>query len=140
MSFVTTGLIASFLSTVVLYSLFSYEEKRGTRFLSRARVYADVLVLRVARSLHGVFQFVGRDLVRQLARYVYHQVLRTTLTVTRRCEDALRNAIRTNKTLAKSVDEERAVRSKLEEVALHKATVALSEEEKRQHRDKMLQG
>jgi hypothetical protein len=140
MSFVTTGLIASTLSTVVLYALFSYEGKRGGRFFSRARVYADVLVLRISRSLHDVLRFIGRDLVRQLARYVYHQVLRTTLVLTRRCEDALRNAIRTNKTLAKSVDEERAVHSKLEEVAFHKATVALSEEEKRQHRDKMLQG
>lgn len=140
MDAVTTGLVASTVATVLFSGLFFYEGKRGVRLLGRARAYADVFVLRGERALHDTTRFIGKDLVRQLARYSYHQFLRTVLALTRRCEDALRNAIRTNKTIAKTQEDEREVRSKLEEIALHKATVALSEEEKRKRREKTLQG
>lgn len=139
MDSVLIGFLTSALLTVVLLLLFSYEARTGKRFLGRARAYADVAVVESSRALHRAFRFIGRDLIRQFGRYLYHQALRGILAFTRRFEDTLRNAIRTNRTLARTSDEEREVRSKLEEVAYHKATVALSEEEKRQHREKVLE-
>lgn len=140
MDSVLIGFLASVLLAVVFVFLFSYEERTGKRLLGRARAYADVAVVETSRAIRRVLRFIGRDLIRQFGRYLYHQALRGILAFTRRFEETLRNAIRTNRTLARTSDEEREVRSKLEEVAYHKATVALSEEEKRQHRERMLEG
>lgn len=140
MDSVLIGFLASVLLAVVLVFLFSYEERTGKRLLGRTRAYADVAVVETSRAIRRALRFIGRDLIRQFGRYLYHQALRGILAFTRRFEETLRNAIRTNRTLARTSDEEREVRSKLEEVAYHKATVALSEEEKRQHRERMLEG
>ncbi len=48
--------------------------------------------------------------------------------------------MRVNKTLAKNAERESETRTKLEEIALHKVATALSEEEKKAHKDKMLNG
>jgi hypothetical protein len=140
MSPITTGLIASILSLFLLSLLFLYEERKGVRFLGKLRVYADIVVLKTTRAVHSMLRFVGRDFVRQVFHYASHQVLRFILFLIRRVEEALRNAIRVNKTLAKSVEEERDTRTKLEEIAFHKAANALSDEEKKEHKDRMLQG
>jgi len=55
-------------------------------------------------------------------------------------ERAVRNIMRTNKTLARSAERERATRTKLEEVALHKIEVALSDKERAVHKERALNG
>jgi hypothetical protein len=138
MSFVTGGLVVSIVVTILLIVLFSYEAKRGARVLEGVRAYADSLVIRVGKSIHNVLRFTGREFMRQVFHYAFHTFLRLILALIRRFELALRNAIRVNKTLAKNVEEESEVLSKLGAIAQHKAETALTPEEKKQHRDRML--
>ena len=134
------GLLGSVIFTVALSLLFRYEKRKNVRIFGKVRAYADVFVLRTIRGAHMLLRFIGRDLVRQIFHYLFHTFLRLVLAVVARCEEALRKAMQVNRTLARSVDEENRTRSKLEEIAFHKATHALSEEEKREHRERMLQG
>ena len=55
-------------------------------------------------------------------------------------EDAIQNIIRVNKTLAKNAERESDTMNKLEEIALHKLEHALTEDEKRAHLEKTLNG
>lgn len=140
MTFVVTGLITSALVTLILSSLFTYEEKRGARFFERLRSHADVTVLRVLHAMEKTLRYIGKDFVRQLVRYFFHTVLRATLALTEWSEVRIKSAITTNRNLAKNAEREHAARSKLEELTLHKAEHALNEEEKRAHKDKVLEG
>jgi hypothetical protein len=103
-------------------------------------VHADVLVLRVTRGFHTLIVFIGTDFIRQIFHYLFHKILKSGLALLKGAEQYLRTMMRVNKTLAKSAERQSATRTKLEEIALHKAENALTEEEKRAHKDKMLGG
>ncbi|HEU4677237.1 MAG TPA: hypothetical protein VFS75_00795 [Candidatus Paceibacterota bacterium] len=135
-----TGLVVSALVALILNAFFLHEERTGKRVLGRLRAKADIGVLRAGRQLRAALHYIGRDFLRQLFHYLFHRVLKAALALIRRIELALRNAIRVNKSLAKSVDAERLERTKLEEIAFHKAATALSDEEKRERRERMLEG
>jgi hypothetical protein len=120
--------------------LFKYEERRRMRFLNHARTQFDFVVLRITHALHRVTDMVGRDTFRQIFHYMLHIVLRVILVVNKQWEKSLRNMIQVNKAMAQNAERDRKTRNKLEEVALHKLRTALTEEEKKLHKDKILEG
>lgn len=139
-SVVVYGLIASGVLVSALVILFRYEHKKGRRFADKARCHADFLVLKVSHSFHTGLTYVGKDALRQTFHYVFHTVLSLVLKFIKQCENGLRNAIRSNKTIARNAERESVTLSKLEEIALHKIASALTEEEKKKHKDKILRG
>lgn len=134
------GLIVSSVLGFILIMLFRHEYKKGRRFADKARRHADFLVLKISHSFHKGLQYVGRDALRQTFHYVFHTILFLVLKLIKQCENGLRNAIRSNKTIARNAERESATLSKLEEIALHKIATTLTEEEKKAHKDKTLQG
>lgn len=140
MPVVFSGLLVSLVVVIALGVLFSYEETHQERFADRVRVRADFYVLKIRYFIHSAYRRITNDLTKQVFRYVYHLVLRVFLSLVTRAERLLRENMRVNKTLAKYADRESTTRSKLEELALHKAETALTGEEKKRHRDKMLEG
>ncbi len=140
MDFALIGFFTSALIAFVLHQFFKYEEKNGVRVGARIRSHADFFVIKAEHTFHRMLRFVGMDFIRQILHYFFHTVLNATLVFLKRCEQGLRNVKRVNKTIAKSVEQESELRSKLEEIALHKVATALSEEEKKEHREKMLNG
>lgn len=139
-SVVVYGVAVSFVAVLFLIVLFRHENKRGTRFADRMRTHADFYILKVAHTLHVGLHYVGRDALRQIFHYAFHTVLSLVLKFTKRCETALRNAIRSNKTIARNAERESATLTKLEEIALHKVASALTENEKKEHKDRILSG
>ncbi len=137
---VVYGLAASLTLTIFLIMLFSHEGKRGTRFGDRVRRHADFFILKAAHTIHVGLRYVGRDALRQTAHYIFHTILSAVLTAIKRFENYLRNVIRSNKTIARNAERESESLSKLEEIALHKVASALTEEEKKVHKEKTLQG
>ncbi len=83
---------------------------------------------------------LSRDSFRIVFHYILHTFLKFILTVNKKWEQRVRTMMRVNKTLAQNVERERTTRTKLEEIALHKAKYALTEDEKKKHKDKMLEG
>jgi hypothetical protein len=140
MDFVETGLVTSFCATLLLVALFAIESRRGTRFLSRTRLYSDYFVIRLIRALRSSVRYVAVHVVRQVGHYSFHVLLASMLALMTRGERAVRNIMRTNKTLAKTAERDRVTRSKLEEIALHKMETALSDEERAIHKERALNG
>lgn len=140
MSIVSTGLILSAITVFLLSMLFRYEGERGVRIAERIRTHFDFLVLKAFHTMHAGIRFLGRDFIRQVLHYIFHTLLMGILRIVERLEKSLHTIMRTNKTLARTAKRENETRNKLEEIALHKVASALSEEEKKEHRDNMLSG
>jgi hypothetical protein len=140
MGFIATGLLISGAFATLCAALFSYEARRGTRFLPEMRRHADYFVLRTMHRIRHLVHYLTVHVVRQVAHYSVHIVLSSALAFMRNGERALRNIMRTNKTLARSAERERASRTKLEEIALHKMENALSEKERAIHKERALNG
>lgn len=140
MSGITIGLCVSAFTVVFFALLFRFEGRRGVRFGEHLRIRADVMVLKSIHYFHSVLRYAGRDFIQQVMHYLLHTLLRSLLDFMVHTEKSLRNAMRINKTLAKRAERESMTRSKLEEIALHKVESALTENEKRIHKKKMLEG
>jgi hypothetical protein len=140
MTSVGIGLLISASLALVLALLFAYENKRGVRFAEPARKRFDYAVLTVLHSMHTGTHFFITHVLRQVFHYSFHLILTFTLKLMKRSEHALRVVMRTNKTLARTAERESETRSKLEEIALHKIAVSLTEEEKKAVRHKTLKG
>ncbi len=140
MSAPLTGFLISGFFVVMLVLLFRIERNRGRRFLEYARGRADFAILKVE---HSVRMFVGAlsgGVVRQTLHYLFHAALTAVLSFLRGIENRVKDVSRTNRALAKRSQRERTTRNMLDEIALHKIEVALSEEEKKRHREKHLNG
>lgn len=140
MSFVLEGLIVSGVSVIVLGLLFRFEGNRGVRFAAQARTHADFAVLRFVHFLEQVTLFLSRDFIRQVLHYSFHTLLRLVLSIVRRSEKSIRTMMQVNKTIAKNVEREGMMLTKLEEVALHKIATTMTDTEKKAHKDKILSG
>lgn len=134
------GLVASFSAVVVFATLFAIEKRRGARFFPRMRYELDHAVLRTAQTISGAFRYVAVHVVRQVGHYSFHMLLSGALALMKRAERTVRSVMRTNKTLAKTAERDRATRSKLEEIALHKIETTLSEKERKAHKERALNG
>ena len=140
MNFVTIGFFVSVACFFLLNALFSYEERRRVRFLEGLRTYIDRLVYRFEGTLSRMISSFGGVFFRQLFQYIFHTTLRLILSFLRRCDRKLQDMMRTNRTIAQNMNRENSTRNKLDEIALHKVTSALSEKEKQEHKDKILSG
>lgn len=140
MSTLGISFLISALGVVLLASLFQYEEKRGVRFAEHFRKRADLMTLRIIHGMHRGAQSFGRNVVRQTVHFIFHTLLLVFLKGIKKFEKALRTMILTNKTLARNAERDSVTLNKLEEVALHKISTALSEDEKKAHKDKTLSG
>lgn len=140
MNLVTIGLFVSLASFFLLRTLFAYEEKRGVRFSEGARTYLDSLVHNIEEAISKALTSFGGGFFRQLFHYIFHTTLRFILTFLRRCDRKLQDIMRTNRTIVQNMNRENSTRNKLDEIALHKVTSALSEKEKKEHKDKILSG
>lgn len=140
MSFALIGFFVSICTALTLYLFFRYEEKKSYRFASHLRSRIDFFVLKTEHIMHSFLRFIGRDFVRQILHYFFHTVLNMILSLLKKSEQGLRDIMRANRTIAKNAEQESEFRSKLEEIALHKVSTALTEEEKKEHREKMLNG
>ena len=140
MDFVAIGLIASLAIVVVLALLFAFERRRGSRFFPRMRQELDHAVLRLVRTFRAGLRYVAVHVVRQVGHYSFHVILAGALALMKRGERAVRSVMQTNKTLAKTAERERATRSKLEEIALHKIETTLSEKERAARKEQALNG
>lgn len=135
-----TGLIASVVFLVVLVTLFRYERKRGRRFAEYVRERADFAVLKIAHAIRMFVGVLGGGVVRQTLHYLFHAALSAVLGLLTLFQNGVREIMRSNRALARRSLKERTTRNKLDEIALHKIQVALSEEEKRRHKDRHLNG
>ncbi len=140
MQFTFIGFIVSALVVGGLLILFHHEARRGVRFGETARVRADRWVHRSYQETARIIDYVNRNVVRQSVHYLFHTVLSYTVYGVRLSERLLFKLIHVNKSLARRAIGEREVRTKLDEVTLHKATTALTEDEKRAHKEKALKG
>lgn len=140
MDFVEIGLVASLVAVVVLASLFALEKRRGLRFLPRTRQWLDHAVSRIAQTIRAGLRYVAVHVVRQVGHYSFHMLLAGALTLMKRAERAVRSVMQTNKTLAKTAERDRATRTKLEEIALHKIETTLSEKERKARKERALNG
>lgn len=140
MDFVSIGLLISGGFVAFLILVFRHEQRSGRRILEGVRSAADRGVLRSGAFLTEVGQFIGRNFVRQIIHYIFHRFLGVILRTVENIEGRLRTVMRVNKNLARTVERESAERTKLEEIALHKAASALTEAEKRTHKERALRG
>lgn len=120
--------------------IFRYEERQSKRFGGKFRAYADAAVLQMFNQIDRMLHIFGRDSFRQAVHYIFHTLLRTLLKVMKRIEKTLQQIIQVNKGIAKNIERESATQTMLEKVALHKAESALTEKEKRVHKEKSLNG
>ncbi len=134
------SIFISALLLCVLVLLFRHEENRGIRPLARIRTRADFLVLEIKHFFHTRLRRKSHFVIKQIFHYIVHTLLTRSIYFLSRTEMWLKSLVNSNKTLAKRSERERVTRNKLEEIALHKMEVALTEDEKKKHKDKMLQG
>lgn len=136
----TISFFTSLAVFTVLLLVFRYEERRGVRVFERVRTYADFLTLTATHHIHRFFNVFSRDTLRQIFHYFLHILLRVILVLNKEWEKRIRNMIHINRSMAKHAERDRTIRNKLEEVALHKMKTALTEDQKKQHKAKILEG
>ena len=131
------------LSSVALIGivlLFLYERTRPKRFFDGIRSHIDFWLLKVRHTFNVRLRNWSRYFLRQIGHYFLHTTLTGTIRGLDSIEAKLKNIAHSNRTLAKKSDKERSQMNKLEEIALHKMEVALSEKEKRVRRQRSLEG
>lgn len=135
-----TAVVLSLGAVLALVAIFRAEETHGARVFRFIRERLDYQILKVTHTTLRLIRNVSRDVLRQTVRYFFHTFLKSTLALLTRFEHSIKNMMRSNSLVAKRSERDRVSRNKLEEIALHKMEVALTEEEKRRHREKSLRG
>lgn len=128
----------SVLTLIVLLFLFRFESRRGSRFLEGPRTSFDALVSRVVARLTRMGLMLGREPVRQSFHYIFHNLLQGLKGLLKRIEIWIDGLLRTNKALAKKAAEAKTTKSKLDEIAEHKAMTTLTPKERKVHKEKSI--
>lgn len=139
MNTILLGLGVSFLTCIGLSVLFSYERRRGARFGERFRASADFFVIKLHYAMRTLFQPVRKETIRQTFHYFFHQILSGFLKLTKYVEELLHRTMHINKKLAKTSEKDATVKSKLDELSLHKAATAMTPAEKKKRKEKALE-
>lgn len=137
-----TPLIALLSSSVVVLLitlLFRAETRRGVRYLDGFRSHLDFWLLRIRHMFNVRLRNWSRYFIRQIIHYFLHTVLTGAIHTLDGLEEKLKTVARSNRALAKKSDRERTQLNKLEELALHKLEMSLTEEEKRIRRQRSLE-
>jgi hypothetical protein len=140
MSDALTAVFLSLAAVLLLEFLFRVERAWGRRFFSFAREHLDYYLLKIAHAFLKFYRSLSRDVLRQIVHYFFHTLLKRILELLGATERKVKDIMRSNRSFAKRSEHERATRNKLEEIALHKMEVALTDEEKRRHKEKSLHG
>ncbi len=135
-----TFFLVSCVLTFFLLILFRRERKKGQRVLGTMRSHIDFWILKIRHTVFVKFRPWSQYVLRQIIQYFFHTFLRGSIKALSVLEERLKVILRTNKSLAKNTEAERTVKNKLDEIALHKLEVALTEREKRIRRQKSLEG
>jgi hypothetical protein len=133
------GLAVSALLLTAFSILFQYEARRGVRYARRFRLAADSGVVSIVQTASTLSQYIGRAMIRQTMHYLFHKMLTSVLHFLEESEHKVQRLLRRNKTVARKLDVGERPKNKLDEIAEHKQSVALSEEEKKKHKEKMLE-
>lgn len=122
----------------LLVALFGIEQRRGARFLPSVRTWFD-------SSLENIYAMCARmasrseDSIRQTFHYVLHHLLQLALGVIRFLERQFNWLLQRNRAIARQTSGTRPMsQTKLREVAEHKAANALTDEEKREHKERSI--
>ena len=126
---------------LVLFSvLFGIEAKRGQRVLLRgARSWLDQLVLRVFYFVSQLRVHFGAGSILMFLHYCIHKVLAGGIATLTAAEHSLERWQRQNRSVAKHVRAEQE-KTHLDVIAEHKASVTLTETEKRKLKEKSMAG
>lgn len=133
-------LIPSGFVLIVILCIFRVERTRGKRYFSGIRSHLDFLLLKVRHMFNVRLRNWSRYFIRQVIHYFLHTMLTGTIKSLDSVEEKLKTIARSNRAIAKKSDQERSQRNKLEEIALHKLEVSLTEKEKRIRRQRSLEG
>lgn len=134
------GMLISASVVLLFVLLFRHERMRGHRYCTYVRERVDFMILKLEHSIRtSCCTFTG-GVLRQIFHYLFHTLVSGMLAFLKGVETALKDALRTNRTLARRSQRERMVHNKLDEIALHKIEIALSEEQKRVRREEHLNG
>jgi hypothetical protein len=134
------SLVATSIALILFTTLTSHEARRGVRYFGSFRSHVDFYLLKVRHSWNVGIRNWGRFFVRQIIHYFFHTMLTGTIKSLTVIEDRLRSVARTNRALARKSEKERTSKNKLEEIALHKLEMTLTDEEKRIRKQKSLEG
>jgi len=134
-----TLVLISAAALFIILLLFRAEEKRSIRFLNGPRTHIDFLLLKIRHTFNVRLRAWGRYFIRQILHYFVHTFITGVVSTLSHIEKSLILIARSNKALARKSEHERTSRNKLEEIALHKMEVSLTEEEKRIRRTKSLE-
>jgi hypothetical protein len=116
------------------------EAARGKRILlSGLRERLDRAVLRTAPFLRATRRHLGTGSVRVIFHYVAHGVIARLVRMSERASAYLARLERRNRKLARTI-RERETPSHFSVIAEHKATVALSDEEREDLKRRSLEG
>ena len=134
------GIAVSALCITLLSLLFHIESARGQRYFESFREFLD----RLTGWFEGVYRNIVKHLsnghVRQILHFSLHTILVALLKFLKVCERSVYSVLRSNRTLAYKAEKERTTKSMFDEIAEHKASVALSEEERRRRLEESLNG
>lgn len=135
------GMAVSAAIIVLLSLLFRIERVSGFRICKRLRIRCDDVVDRSERVGSVFLKHISRDVVRQSIHFSFHTVLTTLLNFLDAMHAKIQVLVRTNKVMARrSRTAPGVTKNKLDEIAEHKISVALSDEEKKEHKERLLNG
>jgi hypothetical protein len=135
----TAFIVSTIVLTFVVF-LFRVEQGRGRRFFGGIRSHIDFWFLKVRHLFNVRLRSWSRYFIRQVGHYFLHTFLTGMIVSLSGLEERLRTTLRANRALAKKSDKERTEMNKLDEIALHKMEIALTEEEKRIRKKRSLEG
>lgn len=122
---------------IALSILFRVETTHGHRFLPRARDIFDRGIEWMSAFIKASLSFIDRKVIRQSVHFILHQLLRIGLGGVRLVERRLDWLLRRNKAVARQVSRMPVEpETTLDKIAKHKETNALSDAEKRAHKER----
>mgnify|MGYP007077406948 CR=1 FL=1 len=139
MSSILWVLVGGSVGSVFLMLLFYVEERRGVRFLDSLRNRLDRATDWTIVRWHTLMLYLGGGAGRVGFHYAMHHLLGFARGVARQLEQQLVRLQRRNKRVVRSVQAART-ESHLTAIAEHKHATALSEDEKKDLKERSLEG
>jgi|GEM_PF-918495 len=132
------SLVVSVLALWGLVFLFRIEKNRQKRFLEEKRAVFDHTVTQTFLFIEHVTKPLRRDTLRHSLHYFFHRALHVLKQGLRALDARLDALLRTNRALARKVHRDSQETSKLQAIADHKLSTALSPEEQKSRKEKAI--
>jgi len=140
MNIIEIGLLISVGISLVLLLLFRLENKKGTRFGEKSRSTLDNTVSDTARSSKSAVRGFFRRILKQFPYFLFHSFLAIILKSIEYIEQGVKKMMHANGPRLQTPDNSQRSKNKLGEIAQHKQDVSLSDKEKKEHKDRALDG